>query len=96
MVKKLKSIMYDDLEHCCICGRPYPQIHHCYFGTANRKISDKYGFIIPLCQEHHTGDSGVHQYRELDLTFKRMGQEIFEDEIGSRDEFRRLFGKSYL
>ena len=31
--------------------------HHCMFGP-NRKLSEKYGLIIPLCMECHRGNKG--------------------------------------
>ena len=83
------------MKNCFICGAPYPEIHHIYFGTANRKQSDKYGFIVPLCYDHHRGPNGVHNNRALDLYLKRLYQKAFEQEH-SREEFRRIFGKSYL
>lgn len=96
MAKQLKSIITEDLEHCIICGNPYVHIHHVFFGTANRKLSDKYKLIVPLCQEHHTGRNGVHFDRQLDLLIKGMGQNAFEEHCGSRGEFRQIFGRNYL
>lgn len=93
---KLKSIMGYDLENCIICGSPYVQIHHCIYGTSNRKQSDKYGLIVPLCREHHTGNSGVHHDKNLDIFVKQMAQTRFEEVYGSREEFIKIFGKSYL
>ena len=63
MAKKFKSIITQDLEHCYLCGAPEPQIHHIFNG-ANKKKSEKYGLIIPLCMYHHTGDDGVHTVPE--------------------------------
>lgn len=54
----VKSILVDGLDWCYICGRPRQSIHHVFFGTANRKISDKNGFIVPLCNDCHTGPFG--------------------------------------
>lgn len=59
MAKKLKSIITKDLEHCYLCGAPDPQIHHIFNGAMKRK-SEKYGLIMPLCMNHHTGPEGVH------------------------------------
>lgn len=91
-----KSIVVKDMQHCMICGSPYIQIHHCFYGTANRKISDRLGLVVPLCQEHHTGNNGVHFDKKLDMLVKTMAQGSFENQIGSREDFRRLFGRSYL
>jgi hypothetical protein len=91
-----KSVIVDDMEHCYVCGSPYVQIHHIIGGTANRKISDFYGFVVPLCMEHHTGSRGVHFNKPLDLHLKKLAQKHFEGEFGARNEFIKVFGKSYL
>lgn len=96
MAKKLKSMVVDDLEHCLICGSPYVHIHHVFFGTANRKISDRLGLIVPLCEVHHLGRNGVHMDRQLDLLIKGMAQDAYEKKMGSREDFMRLFGRNYL
>ena len=51
-MRKKKSIIVDDMEHCKLCGSPYVEIHHCLHGTANRKKADKYNLVIPLCHDH--------------------------------------------
>lgn len=81
---------------CIICGSPYVQWHHCMGGNARRKISDKYGFVVPLCQEHHTGKNGVHQNRELDLKLKRAAQAYYEEHYGTREDFIKEFGKGWI
>ena len=90
------SVLVEDLEVCCVCGKPYVQLHHVLYGVGNRQIADKYGYIVPLCLEHHTGSGGVHFNREMDLHFKRMAHEHFEAHHGSRRDFVKVFGKSYL
>lgn len=89
------SIFTDDLEHCIICGNKKDNLHEIIYGK-NRLNSMKYGFVIPLCFNHHVGNRGIHNNRELDLYYKRKCQEYFENNIGSRLEFIRIFGKSYL
>ena len=91
-----KSIIVDDMSQCLICGRPYPEEHHCIFGYGNRDLSDDYGLVIPLCHEHHRGNTGVHQNRDMDLGIKAMAQRAFEKKVGSRDDWMRLFGRNYL
>lgn len=82
---------------CELCGREgQTNAHHVFFGTANRKLSDKWGMVAMLCPDcHQNGPRAVHRCRETDLVFKRRYQEIFEKEH-SREEFRRIFGRSYL
>lgn len=96
MAKKLHSIITDDMEHCLICGNPEVAVHHVFFGTANRIMSDQYALIVPLCERHHTGAEGVHRFREKDLKLKQMGQEAYEAHYGSRQSFIKVFGRSYL
>ena len=93
---KTKSIIVDCMDSCFVCGSPHVEVHHIMYGTANRKLSDKYGLVVPLCQEHHRGQTGVHFKRSLDLHLKKLAQEHFEAHIGARNEFIRVFGKSYL
>ncbi len=74
--------------------------HHPFGGRANRKISDKFGLKGNLCLKHHRGDingnkEAVHHNRENDLKLKRYFQEIFE-KTHTREEFRSIFGKSWL
>ena len=85
------------MQHCFVCGSPNVQIHHCIFGTANRKQSEKYNLKIPLCLEHHTGGQySPHMNKNVALIYKQMAQKYFEEHYGTREEFRKIFGKSYL
>lgn len=98
-----KSIIQTEKE-CYICRELYNventgrlDEHHIYFGTANRAQSEKYGMKVWLCLGHHTGtNDSVHKNRTADLFLKCRAQEIFEEKIGTRDDFREIFGKSYL
>lgn len=91
----MKSIIQEDTDYCFVCGRYGTEIHHILFGTANRKLSDKYGLVIGLCYEHHRGRTGVHQNRELDLTMKRVAQREFIKTYQNED-FLAIFGRNYL
>lgn len=65
-------------------------------GVANRRLSEKWGCWVYLCYEHHEGNTGVHHNRDLDLRLKQFAQEVFEAKLGTREDFRRIFGKSYI
>jgi hypothetical protein len=70
--------------------------HHIYFGNPRKKISERNGFWVWLRADwHNEADYGVHFDHAFDLKLKRECQEKFE-ETHSREEFRRLIGKSYL
>lgn len=95
-MKYTKSIIQDD-ETCFVCGYGgHTHCHHCIFGNSNRDNSEKYGLKVFLCWEHHEGNTGVHNNRELDLQIKRIAQQRFEEIHGTRQDFIQIFGKSYL
>lgn len=89
------SVFTDDLEHCILCGKPREHLHEIIYGK-NRINSIKYNFVIPLCANHHTGKDGIHFNKNLDLYYKRLCQIYFENNIGSREEFTKIFRKNYL
>ena len=56
----MKSILQSK-KRCYICRKEIGlHDHHIYFGTAKRKISERHGFKVWLCFEHHEGTFGVH------------------------------------
>ena len=94
MSKTTRSILQAE-RTCLICGSPYTEVHHIYFGHGRRRISDSNGFIAYLCPEHHRGRYSPHGNREADLRLKERCQRVFE-KTHSRQEFIALIGKSYL
>lgn len=98
----MKSIIQEDREHCFLCGmntnlEPLDE-HHC-FGASNRKLSEKYGLKVYL---HHSkchifGKDSVHQNAEVGNMVKAIAQQrAMQYYEWSEDDFRRIFGKSYL
>ena len=83
------------MRKCYLCGS-YRNIekHHVFSGPY-RKASEKYGMTVDLCASCHRGPQGVHQNAELNKRLKAGYQGKFE-ETHSREEFRRIFGKSYI
>jgi hypothetical protein len=72
------------------------EVHHVIHGTANRKLSDKYGLVVGLCYQHHRGSFGVHgkNGQSLNLKLKIEAQETFT-EVFPDLSFREIFGKNY-
>lgn len=64
-------------------------------GMANRKLSEKYGLWVWLCQSCHTGTHGAQYDREKNRGLKRLAQIAFEARH-SHDEWMQLFRKNYL
>lgn len=91
----MNSIIQTD-KRCYICGRVSGlHRHHVVFGNPGRKNSEKYGLTVWLCVDHHTGNIGVHQNRQLDLELKQVAQQKFEEDH-SREEWMKVFGRNYL
>lgn len=91
-----KSIISN--EHVCyFCGISYNlHKHHIFYGTANRRLSEKYGCWVYLCAYHHNmSDYGVHFNKDIDLGLKRMCQTEFEKKY-SHEKFMQVFGRNYL
>lgn len=95
----IKSVLTDDLKHCYVTGSNNVAIHHVFPGNGRRKLCENYGFIVPLEPYlHNLSRISVHSNpnKGLDLQLKQKCQQYFEAHCGSRSEFIRLFGKSYL
>ena len=91
----MKSILQENTEYCFVCGRYGTEIHHVFFGSANRKLAEKYNCVIGLCYAHHRGNKGVHFNKELDLMLKQYAQRRFEEEY-PQEHFLAIFGRNYL
>lgn len=92
-----KSIISNKRE-CWVCGTEYGlHRHHIFYGSANRKQAEKYGCWVYLCGRHHNlSDEGVHFNKNLDNKLKRLAQEEFEKNLGTRNDFIKIFGKSFI
>lgn len=82
-------------ESCVECGNPIVEHHHCIYGIANRKLSDKYGFVIPLCKHHHKL-LHANPNTGIDLKWKQTAQHYYETFYGSRENFIKEFGRSWI
>ena len=94
-----RSIMPGNQKGVCyICGK-YCQTenHHIFFGKGNRNLSDQYGLTVFLCTHcHREGPAAAHKSEDTRRMLERLGQEEFERQIGTREEFRQIFGSNYL
>ena len=97
---KRYSIIHDLNEKTCIvCGsKQNIHIHEVFFGTANRKISIKYGLCVCLCGRHHNEPpQGVHFNKTLDRNLKSFAQKkAMKHYSWTIDEFIKIIGKNYL
>ena len=103
----MKSILgYKDRERwssCYLCEKLHQDhsikitdMHHMISGTANRKLSEKYGLKVRLCIPHHTaGPEAVHLNHETMEILQKEAQRAFEKHYPNLD-FRKIFGINYL
>lgn len=92
------SILSNEKECYCCATTLNLHRHHIFYGMANRKLSEKDGCWVYLCASHHNmGTYGVHNgNRRLDVLLKKECQERWEAIYGTREEFIKRYGKSYL
>lgn len=101
----MKSIMQDKEDGTCyLCRKLHGddsiktvrQEHHVFGGTANRRLSEKYGLKVYLCLDHHlTGPEAVHKDAETAVLLKQEGQRAFKERYRGMD-FVKIFGKNYM
>lgn len=90
-----KSIICN--EKCCVkCGTRYDIHKHHIYGGALRKTSERNGFWMYLCAEHHNmSDAGIHFNPGFDRKAKAYCQERFEA-THTHEEFMALIGRNYI
>ena len=100
----MKSIM-QNCKECYICrklvgaGMPLPgtglEEHHVFGGTANRRLSERYGLKVWLCHAHHNEPpEGVHHNKAVMQILHEEGQLAFERSHPNLN-FREIFGANY-
>lgn len=95
-MKRLFSVFTDDMYHCFYTGYAPVERHH-IFGGSRKEQSEKRGFIIPLRPDlHPNGASAGKDAKAIDTELKQMAQRYYEEHYGTREDFRKEFGKSHL
>lgn len=83
-------------KECFACGTTVGlHCHHIWGGVSRRKLSEKRGFKVWLCPMHHRQVHG-HINSGISLYLRRLCQEYYESEYGTREDFIHEFGKSIL
>lgn len=84
---------------CYVCGTTEGlHLHHVFYGTANRRLSDADGLTVYLCYKHHNGsNNGVHLNKKLDLELKKKAEtKWLECYAKTKDDFIQRYGKNYI
>jgi len=94
-----KGIVTEYKDICFFCGALAECEHHLLFGSGTRQLADKDGLKVPSCNKcHNMGqiNERIHENPMAEKLSKMLGQAIYESKIGTREEFRKRYGKSYL
>lgn len=100
----MKSILQNEKDRTCyLCIllngdyaiRSGLETHHAMPGTANRRLSERYGLKVLLCRQHHTdGPCSVHNNIQIQRLIQKKAQEAFERNY-SHGDWMRVFGRDY-
>ncbi len=100
-----RSIMHSkDDRTCYLCmllrddfsARVDLQEHHAMPGTANRRLSERYGLKVYLCVEHHlVGPEAVHNNIRLLRLLQENAQMAFERRY-SHEKWMEVFGRNFI
>lgn len=100
-----KSIMHDKTEGTCyLCmllnndyrRRAGLQEHHVIYGTAGRRLSEKYGLKVYLCLQHHEqGPAAVHNNQTNARILQKKAQKAFEQKY-SHEKWMAVIGRNYI
>ncbi len=90
--KSRKSVFTDNMDKCYLCSNKRTDIHEIFRGR-NRRNSMIYGFVLPLCRECHSTKAKTIEFEDF---WHKNAQLYFEENIGSREEFIKIFRRNYL
>ena len=82
---------------CYVTGSTQFLDRHHVFKASRRKKADEYGLWVWLRHDVHMKmHDHCKPYETLENDLKAVAQKAFEEKVGTRDEFRAIFGASYL
>lgn len=87
------SVFSNDTERCYLCGSTYKLTWHEIYAGKNRQNSMKYGLCLRLCLNCHSKEQENDQFNNY---WHKQGQLYWEKNIGSREEFIKVFRRNYL
>ncbi len=98
--KKLKepywSIFTDNMDICAITGEKGAEPHHIFNG-ANKELSEKYGFMLPLRRDWHRGTPySIHENKDLRLKYRAECEKYYIEVLKkTREDWISEFGMWY-
>lgn len=96
ITRNMANKLQEDLEICALCGKRIigaKNVHHCLNGNGYRSKCDEDSLTVIL---HPTCHMWLHDHPISLRTFKQRAQRYYEENIGTRKEFIKRYGKNYL
>lgn len=91
-----KSIIQTTKE-CYVTYRTDNLDRHHIFKGSRRKNAEKYGLWVYLNHNVHMAlHDHLKPYETLENDLKPIAQKAFEEQLGTREEFMKIFGANYL
>lgn len=87
------SVFSNDTKKCYLCGSTYKLTWHEIYSGKNRQNSVKNGLCLRLCLNCHSREQENSQFNDY---WHKQGQLYWEEFIGSREEFIKVFRRNYL
>lgn len=87
------SVFSNDTERCYLCGSTYKLTWHEIYAGKNRQNSMRYGLCLRLCLNCHSKEQENDQFNNY---WHKQGQLYWEKNIGTREEFIKVFKRNYL
>jgi len=84
------SVFTDNLKECYFCKSPDVELHELIYGS-NRWNSMRYGYVLPLCRQHH---NSFHKNHRLTMEWQVKCQEHFTNKY-SLEEWLHIFHCNY-
>lgn len=91
--KNRYSVFSNDTKKCYLCGSKYKLTWHEIYAGRNRQNSMKYGLCLRMCLNCHSMKQENSQFNEF---WHKQGQIYWEEFIGTREEFIKVFRRNYL
>ena len=98
-MRETQSIVTEHEKMFFIDAAPTECYPHGVVGSGIRELAEQDGLKVPACNNcHNMGRTTerVHDNPMAEKLSKILGQAVYEAKIGSREEFRARYGKSYL
>lgn len=87
------SVFSNNNQKCYLCESSYNLTWHEIYAGRNRQNSMKYGLCLRLCINCHSREQENSQFNDY---WHRQGQLYWEEKIGSREQFIKVFRRNYL